>query len=396
MRTRLVAVATHPIQYHPPLFRRLAANEQLDFSVLFGHKPTPREQGEGFGADFEWDIDLTAGYRHAWMRNRAHRPSVVRFFGCNTPEVREHLAAERVDALLVMGWNSFTYIQATLAASRRGIPVLIRGDSQLGTERSGLKRLTKAAIYPWWIRRFAVCLAVGKRSAEYFGHYGARNIVWCPHSIDNTWFAERTAAPAAERQKLRERFGCSPEGFVFLFVGKLEEKKRPLDALEALRRCRERGLKVELLVAGDGELRQMCERFARRESAPARFLGFVNQSQMPAVYAASDALVLPSDARETWGLVVNEAMVCGLPAIVSDQAGCAPDLVTNQTGRVYPCGDVAALARSMSEMASDPSRARIMGARARQAVAAFSAERAEEGVMAGLRTIGFGNRAVSG
>ena len=53
------------------------------------------------------------------------------------------------------------------------------------------------------------------------------------------------------------------------------------------------------------------------------FAGFRNQSELPRYLAAADVLVLPSDAGETWGLVVNEAMACGLPAIVSRAAGCA-------------------------------------------------------------------------
>ncbi len=55
--------------------------------------------------------------------------------------------------------------------------------------------------------------------------------------------------------------------------------------------------------------------------------GFVNQQELPSWYAAADTLVLPSDSRETWGLVVNEAMAAGLPVVVSDAAGCSLDLV---------------------------------------------------------------------
>jgi glycosyltransferase involved in cell wall biosynthesis len=76
-----------------------------------------------------------------------------------------------------------------------------------------------------------------------------------------------------------------------------------------------------------------------------RFLGFQNQSAMPVCYAAADALALPS-AHETWGLVVNEAMACGLPAVVSDTVGAAPDLVAT-TGRIVPAGDVGRLTEAL-------------------------------------------------
>ena len=70
-----------------------------------------------------------------------------------------------------------------------------------------------------------------------------------------------------------------------------------------------------------------------------RMLGFVNQSELPGIYASADVLVVPSDFRETWGLVVNEAMACGTPAVVSVAVGCAPDLIMEGlTGAIFPCG----------------------------------------------------------
>ena len=79
-------------------------------------------------------------------------------------------------------------------------------------------------------------------------------------------------------------------------------------------------------------------------------MGFVNQSELPAVYASADVLVLPSDGQETWGLVVNEAMACGVPAVVSDAVGCGPDLIEpGRTGATFPFGDIAALAAAIEE-----------------------------------------------
>jgi glycosyltransferase involved in cell wall biosynthesis len=61
--------------------------------------------------------------------------------------------------------------------------------------------------------------------------------------------------------------------------------------------------------------------------------------------------VLPSDGGETWGLVVNEAMACGCPAIVSDACGCAPDLIDeSKTGFTFPLGDTEALAERLAQM----------------------------------------------
>lgn len=74
-------------------------------------------------------------------------------------------------------------------------------------------------------------------------------------------------------------------------------------------------------------MREELEALAISEKLPVSFLGFVNQAEMPSVYAAANCLVLPSNGEETWGLVINEAFACGLPAIVSNEAGCVPELI---------------------------------------------------------------------
>jgi glycosyltransferase involved in cell wall biosynthesis len=119
------------------------------------------------------------------------------------------------------------------------------------------------------------------------------------------------------------------------------------------------------------------------------FAGFLNQSQLGAAYAAADLLVLPSDSRETWGLVVNEAMACGRPAIVSDRVGCAGDLVTDgATGAVFPFGNVDALARHLVEFAADPQRLRRMGGQARARVQrGYSIENSVDGTVRAVRSV---------
>jgi glycosyltransferase involved in cell wall biosynthesis len=93
-------------------------------------------------------------------------------------------------------------------------------------------------------------------------------------------------------------------------------------------------------------------------------------------------LVLPSDYGETWGLVVNEAMACGLPAIVSDRVGCGPDLVSAAgAGFIFPFGDHALLSAAMRRMASEPSQAQQMGERAKKRLARYSIESAVAGVL---------------
>ena len=375
---RLGILATHPIQYFAPLFRTLAADARVEPVVHFAHRPTPQEQGVGFGVAFEWDVDLTSGYEHRFLKNVSSAPSLATFAGCDTPEIGGIVRDGRFDAFLVLGWNTKSYWQAMLPAWRADLPVLVRGDSQLAPAPP-LKAAAKRVLYPRFMRRFAACLATGIRSAEYFRHYGARRVVSSPHFVDNDAFARRADAARARREALRAAFGAGPSDTLVLFAGKFVAKKRPADVLRAVAALR-RG-DVKLLFVGDGELRDAVQREAVERGVAAHFAGFLNQTRIAEAYAASDVLVLPSDHGETWGLVANEAMASGVGIVVSEAAGCAPDLVVNgETGFAFPLGDVESLAERLSRVARPGAAARL-GEHARRHVARYSAAAAAEGIV---------------
>ena len=87
----------------------------------------------------------------------------------------------------------------------------------------------------------------------------------------------------------------------------------------------------------------------------ASFAGFLNQTEISRAYVAADALVLPSDPGETWGLVVNEALASGLPAVVSAACGSAEDLVVPLDPRLcFPLGDIEALAAGIRHLVDHP------------------------------------------
>jgi glycosyltransferase involved in cell wall biosynthesis len=378
-RPRVALVASHVVQYMAPLYRALA--ERVDLQVLFAHAATAAEQADaGFGVPFEWDTPLCDGYAFEQLTNEAARPGLDRFFGTDTPAIAHKLAAGRFDAVIVSGWNLRAYWQAIRAARRAGIPVLVRGDSQLETARGAAQRGAKALIYPRMLGLFAACLAVGVRSRRYYEHYGvpAARIFDAPHCVDNAFFA--TAADAIGRAAARAALGVPAAADLFLFAGKLIPKKRPLDFLRAIDRLARARPSIHGLVVGDGPLRGELDAHRRRHGTPCTFAGFMNQRQMPSAYAAADALVLPSDAGETWGLVVNEAMAAGTPAIVSDAVGCAPDLILGgETGEAFPCGDVDALAARMERLASRRDR-EALRARVKAHVDRYSPAAAAAGI----------------
>ena len=387
---RLGVLATHPIQYHAPLYRALA--QKLDLTVYFAHEQTAEGQAAaGFGVAFEWDVPLLDGYGYEFLENRSAAPSTQGFRGCDTPEIGRIIAEERFDAFLVNGWYNKSFWQAMTACWRTGTPLMIRGDSQLLTPRHWALRATKEFVYRSFIPRFDAYLVVGERAREYYLHYGAKpeRMFFVPHFVDNAFFAERAARLAPQRNALRERWGVGPESPVFLFAGKFIPEKNPVDFVEAVTALARRHPEVEGVMVGDGALRSEVESAISGTNAPVRLLGFFNQSQMPEAYALADVLVLPSQT-ETWGLVVNEAMACGLPAVVSEAVGCAPDLITpGLTGETFTPGDLTALGEAMERMLpilGTPTMEHALQAR----MQTYSLDTAVDGILEAVRRQGRG------
>ncbi len=385
---RLAILSTHPIQYHSAWFRALAARPGLDVHVYYCHKATPQEQaGAGFGVEFDWDVPLLEGYPHTFLKNVADSAGHGRFDGFDTPEIKEIIRRYRYDAVVVNGWHYKSAWQAIWACWKSKVKVMARGDSHLHTPRGMAKRAVKSFAYRRFIPRFDACLAAGQWSREYFLHYGAlpERIFLVPHAIDNRRFQIEAECLEPRRPDLRKEKGLDENAIVFMFSGKFILKKRPMDFVRAIERAVQRNPQIQGLMVGDGPLRASCEDLVRERKAPIRFTGFLNQSQIIKAYVASDALVLPSDGGETWGLVVNEAMACARPCIVSDSVGCGPDLVIPQkTGSIFSLGNVDALAISMLEFAGNPTRMISLGSAARSGLINYSVETAVDGIIKSL------------
>lgn len=354
-RPRIGVLLTHPVQYYSPWFRELA--KASDLTVYYAHQQSAEGQAKaGFGTAFEWDVPLLDGYDWRWLNNVSAHPGLSHFGGCDTPEIAGIVREGNFDALVMFGWNKKSFIQAGWACHRTGTPLLIRLDSQLGMQLSPLKRAIKRPVYSAILPWAAHYLTPGVRSDAYLRHFGVapRRIHRLAHMVDVDRFAASAAAARAsgETQALRARHGAAPDDVVLLFAGKLLARKRPDMLLESLRRLRGGGAdgvaRLKVWMVGDGPLRGELEAFAARHDLPVSFLGFVNQSAIPTAYAAADCLVLPSNGEETWGLVVNESFACGRPAIVSTEAGCAPDLIDDGvTGWTLRAPDPDALGELM-------------------------------------------------
>jgi glycosyltransferase involved in cell wall biosynthesis len=213
-----------------------------------------------------------------------------------------------------------------------------------------------------------------------------------PQAVDDAHFGAEV--PAAAVAGARERAGAG-DGPLVLFVGRLEEEKGVPVLLEAWERA-ELGPGARLALAGAGPLAGLIHGGAY---PGAGVLGRLDRDELPALYAAADALVLPSIRTETftepWGLVVNEAMNQSTPVIASDSVGAAAGglVVHGRNGLVVPAGDAGELARALQRITGDDALRARLGAAARSDVAAYSPAAWADGMARALAAAGAASEA---
>ena len=299
------------------------------------------------------------------------------------------LRAGNFSALWVHGYMRLHHWAAFISAKRLKMKVLIRDEATaIGRDRSPLARALKPTFFSFLSQVADGFLAIGSRNRDYYltNDIAKSRIFWMPYAVDNRAFQAAARAAAPQRERLRAALGLEPNRPVILFAGKLMLRKRPGDLLEAWTRLAPRPeQRPYLLYVGDGTLLAELEsRLQAPGSEAVRFLGFKNQSELPAYYDLCDVFVMPT-VFEPWGLVVNEVMNAGKAVIASDQVGCAPDLVRHgYNGFVYRASDVEDLHRVLRTALNDRTRLVEMGHRSLEMINRWSFEEDVQGLRAAL------------
>jgi glycosyltransferase involved in cell wall biosynthesis len=298
---------------------------------------------EKFGKEIKWDIPLLEGYEFTFVKNTSHKPNSHTIFGIINPTLIAEIRQWNADAVLVFGWNHYSHLQVMFHFKNK-IPVLFRGDSTLLDELKNFKSFARSLWLKFVYKHIDYALYVGTNNKSYFFKYGLKEkqLLFAPHAIDNDRFEDKSGEYTQKAEQWRKELGIHDDDVVFLFAGKFEAKKNPKLIIEAAKYFH----KLKFIFVGNGILEDELKNAAIQNVI---FLPFQNQSLMPIVYRLANVLILPSSYNETWGLVVNEAMVSGLAVIVSDKVGCAVDLVENDVnGFVFKSNDLKVLSEKIS------------------------------------------------
>jgi glycosyltransferase involved in cell wall biosynthesis len=251
--------------------------------------------------------------------------------------------------VVVGGYYHPTSFLAAWHAKRLKAALYLWCESTLYDKRSGLRVVE--FIKRRYLFRCDGFIVPGTASQQYLQAYGigADRITVAPNAVDSDVFLAASEKFRTEeiRRKFRAEHGL-PE-VLLLFVGRLSPEKGFPVVLEVAALLAAGGQEVGVLVVGDGPHRAQYEKMvASRSLRNILFLGFKQQRELPFYYSQGDILLVPS-ISEPWGLVVNEAMTCGVPVLCSPRVGAALDLVMDgRTG--YRCHGPGEFARRVQEL----------------------------------------------
>jgi glycosyltransferase involved in cell wall biosynthesis len=359
--------------YRIPVFNALARHEGMDLHVAFlSETDAGLRQWRVYKDEIHFSYEVLPSARF-----RAGRGSLLLNW-----RLRFCLKKIAPDTIICGGYNYVASWEALWWAKKHGAELVLWSESNGHDARAGLEWVESLKAY--FLSRCDRFVVPGKASFEYLQSLGspAGSISIAPNAVDNDWFLTQAENVREVSYEFREKLAL-PERFV-LYVGRLVPEKGVFDLLEAYAGL-DNGIrsKIGLVFAGNGPGKAELEWQARNVSPGLIcFPGFLHREDLAGLYALADALILPTHS-DPWGLVVNEAMACGLPIIVTNVAGCSVDLVEDEwNGYVVPPHDAEELRAAIESLLLDSQLRQKMGMHSWRRIRDYSPEACAEGLAA--------------
>jgi len=364
---KIAIIAPTCFYYQVPLFRSLATNNRIDLMVYFcsDEGSSGKDVKYVYGSEKSWGVEdgLLSGYQSKFLKNQAPGGSYLKsLIGLANFEVWDEIRRERPNAVVIMSWMNPTWWLAFLACIRFKVPVFFLTDANFYAERLTNK-------WKSWVKRLVLGKLLFPLTAGFLCAGTANRMLYTSHGVPEeklipfaySWgydlLIDQSEHLRCQRSNLRKKHNLPEDASIILYCGRLSPEKGSMELLQAYQLVSHP--KKTLVLVGDGPLRQQMHGFIDQHGLESiYFMGFQNRNDLLDFYALADILVLPSN-RETWGLVVNEALSFSLPIIVSDQVGAGVDLVgSDENGYIFPAGDTIALSEQITKLLGLPDQTR--------------------------------------
>lgn len=376
-QARIAFVLPHSTHYTQGLFEILATKVDADFFFFSDGKDWYWEHRNGSCGGGEFRYRYLRGFR---MGNARIAPSLP-----------FRLLQGKYDAIVAGIDGRFALPAAFTCARVKGIPFILWTGVWNRIQTPFHRAILPITRHVY--RGADAVVVYGEHVRRYLESEGVKGdrIFIAPHAVDNA--RSSRVVSGQEIKDLRRRLEVKSSSPILLFIGRLAPVKGVSYLLGAMEKVR--GQDAMLVVVGDGseegKLKGKVEQLGL--SSKVRFVGHVPPAETPVFYAAAYTLVVPSVTtpreKETWGLVVNEAMNQGLPVISSDAVGAAAGGLVRDgvNGFVVPEKDSKALANAIDRLLDDDGLRKQMSEAARRTIADWNHERMAEGFERGLKHV---------
>jgi glycosyltransferase involved in cell wall biosynthesis len=335
---KIVFLNSHPISYFSDMYRFLS--NEIDFEVWYCSK-------YGLNSHFDKEFNtvreisgLLDGFSYRFLTNLNYNSSGrEKLLDTINPFIFFNLfKLKKGDIIICHGWSRLTMILIIVFSNIFGIRVGLRSETPIIHEYNylGIKKILRKQILKLLFKRINYFFYIGSNNKKFYQSLGVNDekLIFMPYSVN----------PVSKDHNTTKKRTDS-----IVFSGKLINKKRPQDLLNAFSRIKSQNSK--LFFAGTGNLEEFLQKKVIELNLEKRvkFLGLLNKKELNKLYSTSDIIVLPSGYGETWGLVINEALEYGLPVIVSDMVGSAIDLC-DRNGYIFKYKSVKDLSFKLDKL----------------------------------------------
>ncbi len=276
--------------------------------------------------------------------------------------LRAHIARDGIDLLqthlpganfwgLLLAWRHDCVVLPTVHSTR---------EARYKETGETFKRRLRRWAYRQLLARCEAVVAVSeevRRSLiEFAGTAGAGRIVVVSNGVDIPVPLDPVLLAA-----VRARYGLTAKDPFVLAAGRLTEPKNFPGLLDAVLLLRRRGVRLRVMIAGEGPLRAFLERRVDELGIGDQVILSGVVQDLPELMLGADLFVLPS-LWEGLPLALLEAMACGLPVVATQIAGVADVVEEGVSGLLVQPGDAAELAQAMATLLADPARRAAYGA----------------------------------
>ena len=386
-------ILQHPIQYQSPLLRKINNSGDIDLDVVYlSDCSTKTYKDKGFGRSVKWDLDLLEGYKYRFLKKLLFKKSDVSLFKPVVYGVYAMLNERNWDAVWMHGYNHYSLIWAMILCKILKIPFFMRMESNLVGSPKG--RFFKDVFIRWIIKNASGLLYVSTDNKNYYMEYKAdkNKLFPVPYTVDNSFFQSKTLRTKYDLFSYKQDIGLLGGFPIILYASKLTKRKRSVDLLESYRKLSHDGKtppNAYLLFIGDGEEKERLKNSIDKLgwNSHIKILGFKNQTELPLYFRMCDIFVLPSQ-NEPFGLIVNEVMNSAKPVVVTDEVGCAKDIVKDGVnGYVIKVGDIDDLTCKLKKLIYDTELRRKMGDKSLDIIDHWSYSEDIEGLKSALESL---------